>query len=141
MFFLNTSKSGTSSAEYGTLTRKTLLPAFLKEPLTTFFTSSTFTAKETNVCGTLRFSKVPDIESFPPIEPVPIASWASIEPSNAAAGYPQVFSVTARPKNSWNVRRQVSVFPPMQAIFAKLERTATCAPCHADHWETRGSKP
>ena len=86
-------------------------------------------------------SNVPDIESLPPIDGVPIAFCASIDPSNAAAGYPQVFSLTARPKNSWNVRRQLSGFPPIHAIFARDERTAVCAPCHGDQFETRGSNP
>ncbi len=38
------------------------------------------------VCGTLMFSNVPLMLSFPPMLAVPIATCASIEPSNAAAG-------------------------------------------------------
>ncbi len=62
------------------------LPNTLKAPLVTFLTSSCPTAKLTSVCGTLISSKVPDIESLPPIEAQPLSTWASIEPSKAAAG-------------------------------------------------------
>ena len=63
------------------------------------------TAKETSVGGTSRFSKVPDMESFPPIAAAPRFIWASNAPSRAARGLPQRFpSVPGFSKYSWKVR-------------------------------------
>ena len=49
------------------------------------------TANVTKVGGTLIFSKVPDIESFPPIEGIPKSICAFNAPNNAENGLPHLF--------------------------------------------------
>ena len=69
---------------------------------------ATETAKETRVGGTSISSKVPDIESLPPIEPMPRPSWASSAPSRAAIGLPQrLGSFLVRSKYSWKVSQHL----------------------------------
>ena len=91
----------------------------MKAPEFTFLAFSVATAKETKVGGTFKSWKVPDIESFPPIEAVPIAFCADKAPKRAAVGFPQAFLLDVRSKYSWKVKRQESGFPPREAIRAK----------------------
>ena len=67
-----------------------------------FFVSDVVTAKEINVGGTSIFSKVPDIESFPPIDGTEKSNWAFNAPNNAANGLPHLFASSFNlSKNSW----------------------------------------
>ena len=81
------------------------------------------TAKETSVGGTSSFSKEPDMESLPPMEPIPKFIWASKAPSRAARGLPQRFpSVPGFSKYSWKVRYTSSKDAP-DAISLVTEST------------------
>ncbi|CRH73414.1 Uncharacterised protein [Chlamydia trachomatis] len=68
---------------------KILLLAFLNSGETTFLASPVETAKEISVGGTSRFSKLPLIESLPPIAPTPKSICALKAPRIAAIGFPQ----------------------------------------------------
>ena len=81
------------------------LPARLNSGETTSVTFPAVTAKETSVGGTSSFSKLPDMESLPPIAPAPKAICASSAPSRAAKGLPQRSgAVRSRSKYSWKLR-------------------------------------
>ena len=95
----------------------------------TFLASASETAKETSVGGTSICSKVPDIESLPPIEAAPSCSWASRLPSRAAIGLPQrVGSSVIRSKYSWKVSQQCCSLPPAATILAIDSMTEYWAP-------------
>ena len=51
--------------------------------------SAVVTPKATNVGGTVNSSKVPDMESLPPIDGKPSCNCASIEPRRAETGCPK----------------------------------------------------
>lgn len=67
----------------------TVAPACLKWFATTSEVCAVVTAKETSVGGTVMSSKVPLMESLPPIAPTPNCSCASSAPRSAASGFPQ----------------------------------------------------
>ena len=81
------------------------LPACLNSGLMTFLALPQLTAKETRVGGTSRSSKLPDMESLPPMAATPRSVWAFRAPSRAARGLPQrTGSLPSRSKYSWKVR-------------------------------------
>ena len=86
---------------------------------------SVVTAKDTSVGGTSSFSKVPLMESLPPMAPMPRSIWARKAPSRAAKGRPQ--RLESRPglgKYSWKVRYTSSKAAP---VATSLETDSTTA--------------
>ena len=71
---------------------KPILPIFLNSGLTIFSTSSVVTANEISVGGTLICSKVPLMESLPPIGGVSKYDDTSNAPSSDLSGFDQDFS-------------------------------------------------
>ena len=83
----------------------TRCPAPLNSGETTFSIDPVATAKLTRVGGTSRSSKLPDMESLPPMEPTPKSTCAMRAPRTEATGLPQRSgSVRRRSKYSWKVR-------------------------------------
>ena len=103
--------------------RTTVCPGALNSGETMLSAFSVVTAKDTSVGGTSRSSKEPDMESFPPMAPIPSSSWALNAPRSAARGLPQRRG--SRPgfsKYSWNVRYTSSNFAP-EAISLLTDST------------------
>ena len=97
------------------------------------------TAKEMSVGGTSRSSKVPLIESLPPIEPMPSPIWASKAPSRAASGLPHLLpSCFGDPKYSWNERYTSLNSAPVAISFETDSMTARYAPWYGDASEMNG---
>ena len=85
--------------------RTTRCPAPLNSGEVARFMLPTATAKEIRVGGTSRSSKLPDMESLPPIAPAPRSIWAINAPSTAAVGLPQRSgSSRSFSKYSWKLR-------------------------------------
>ena len=73
--------------------------------LITFLVLPMAVAKLTRVGGTSMLSKLPDMESLPPMAATPRSTWAFSAPSSAAKGWPQRSgSLPKRWKYSWKVR-------------------------------------
>ncbi len=68
------SNTGRPFLSYSGVTRITGFSAILNSGETIFLLDAVDTANDTRVGGTSIFSKVPDIESLPPIAPQPISS-------------------------------------------------------------------
>ena len=75
-----------------------LWPACFASGLTISPVLAVVTAKETRVGGTSSFSKLPLMESLPPMAATPRPIWASKAPSSAARGLPQ--RLGSRPRRS-----------------------------------------
>ena len=102
--------------------------------------SSTFTAMEISVGGTLMSSNVPDMESLPPMDGMPSLSCAVSAPSSDASGRPHFSgSLFRRSKNSWKVSRIVRTSPPAAAILDADSTTAYSAPWNGDQVDRYGS--
>ena len=106
-----------------------MLPICLNSGEMTVRASPVEMAKETRVGGTSMSSKVPDMESLPPMAAHPSCSWASMPPSRAAMGLPQrLGSVFIRSKYSWKVSQQGEWVPPAATTLATDSTTAYMAP-------------
>ena len=70
-------------------TTTTRLPGCLNSGDTMRSTLPTAVAKLTSVGGTSSCSKLPLIESLPPMAPTPRSAWAMSAPSTEATGLPQ----------------------------------------------------
>ena len=122
-------KSGSPSAVYRGWIQYTGCPAPLNSVPTTLPACAVDTANETSVGGTSICSKVPDMESLPPIAPIPSCSCASNAPSSAANGLPQrLGSSFNRSKYSWKVSQQCPALPPAATTLATDSTTANIAP-------------
>ena len=119
----------TPSALYVGLTSHSWLSGRLNSGDTMSSTLPRPVANETSVGGTSRSSNEPDMESLPPMEPMPRSSWAMRAPSTAAVGLPQR-SGTSRSfsKYSWNVRYMALRSMPAAASFATDSTTERYAP-------------
>ena len=107
----------------------TELLAFLNSGLCTSRVLPMAVAKLTSVGGTSRPSKLPDIESLPPMDAMPRPIWASSAPSRAASGLPQRSGLSfICSKYSWNVRYISSWWKPAQTSLVTLSTTAIYAP-------------
>ena len=86
-------------------------------------------ANEQRVGGTSSCSKLPDMESLPPMEAHSSCSWASSAPRRAAAGRPhRLGSVRVRGKYSWKESQQGLAVPPAATTLATDSTTAHMAP-------------
>ena len=104
-----------------------------------FLTSSVVTAKDINVGGTSISSKVPLIESLPPIAPTPSSFCALNAPRTAAIGLPHLFgSFISLSKYSWNERYTSSKDAPVATSFDTDSTTARYAPWYGLALEMNG---
>ncbi len=102
-----------------------VLPAAFSSGDIIFLASATSKAKDTSVGGTSIFSKVPDMESLPPMDGRPYFICASKAPSSAVKGALHLVSSSVmRLKYSWNVKRIFFISPPDATIFAIESVTA-----------------
>ena len=125
MHFSFSSQFGSPLLEYSGAMRMTVLPASLNSVETTRFASAVDTAKETSVGGTSIFSKVPDMESLPPIDAQESSSCARYAPSSAENGLPQRLGLfCVRSKYSWKVSQHYLRVPPAAITFATDSMTA-----------------
>ena len=121
--------SGTTPSYAAGAMRTMRLPACLNSGEVTRSTEPTAVANDTNVGGTSNCSKLPDMESLPPMAPTPRSTCAISAPSTAAAGLPQRSgSSRSFSKYSWNVRYMSSRAKPAVTSFATLSTTATYDP-------------
>ncbi len=87
------------------LKRTTFLPASLNSSETIYLISLVVTAKEMSVGGTWICSKVPLMESFPPIAAIPSSFCALYAPSRDAKGLPHFSgSSPSLSKYSWKLK-------------------------------------
>ena len=102
----------------------------------------TAVANDTSVGGTSSCSKLPDMESLPPMAHTPRSTCAMSAPSTAAAGLPQRSgSSRSFSKYSWNVRYMSSRAKPAAASFATLSATAMYEPVNGFAAVRYGLKP
>ena len=119
-----------------------MCPAPLNSGLIAWSTVPTAVAKLTSVGGTSRSSKLPDMESLPPMEPTPRSTWAMSAPSSDAAGLPQRSGTSrSEPKYSWNVRYASLREKPAATSLATLSTTARYAPLNWLADDRYGLKP
>ena len=98
--------------------------------------------KEINVGGTLMCSKVPLIESFPPIDGSPSAICIFSEPRSALIGLPQTAgSWVILSKYSWHENLIFSKWPPAATTLAQASIIEYAAPWYGLHLEITGLKP
>src|SRR5699024_6751174 len=91
----------------GFSTKTTVEPTCLKARETTWSTLPCATANDNNVGGTSISSKVPDIESFPPILAKSSPDIAKLAPNRDKTGLPQRSGSFCKfSKNSWKDRRK-----------------------------------
>ena len=87
--------------------------------------SPTAVANDTSVGGTSRSSKLPDMESLPPMAPTPKSTCAMSAPSRADTGLPQRSgSSRSFSKYSWNVRYILRRSKPVATSLATESSTA-----------------
>ena len=109
--------------------RTTRLPACLNSGDVARSTEPMAVANDTSVGGTSSCSKLPDMESLPPMEPIPRSTCAISAPSTAAAGLPQRSgSSRSFSKYSWNVRYMSLWKKPAATRRATLSTTAMYEP-------------
>ena len=86
-----------------------------------------------SVGGTSIFSKLPLMESLPPIAPNPNRSCAVSAPNSAAVGLPhRAGSAFMRSKNSCNVKRILPTGAPAHTALVTLKSTEYTAPKKGD---------
>ena len=127
-FLLSRSVSGIRFSFGVCRTRYRRLSSDLSSGEMTSFASTVVMPNAASVGGTIRSSKVPLIESFPPMDVKPSSTCIFNAPSSALNGSPQVWrSGVILWKYSWYENLILSYCPPAETTLAQASTTAYAA--------------